>query len=654
MSHASSTPQAYDFTLTIGATTYGYMLYVDPQTGQKHWNEGLAPLLTPQQRVTEFSYEHIPPEIDVPAAFENWFEGAGVVDHSSVPSLSVLQPSTGNAPRSYNYSQGIDLSWGNRAYQSPARQADNASTGGAIAAAPVKFWYSYTFGLWCLASTTLYKYDVSSGTWVSKDTASGAYTSAAELNGVMYVSISGYAYHYSTDGTTWTTATLGGSLTDDKADLFVVRNNGLWAMRLESLYTTTNGQNGGVNWGAPTVVGSSSELTNSMVTANTDIWIFKREGIYNFDGTTVTQVYTPTLIDSSNGKYAYVHSDGRIYVVYENSIMSIDPFGTTLSPIAQVFPQHVSNELKGTISQISGNFTDLFFTLTNPSSRTYLIKLNPDNGVFHTIAYLGSNANAACLYVTSGVMSSTNPSIATGYGIAAVHFDMPRANLRPEDDIYYTYDTSSGTVYGPWLAYGARAFDKFLNRGSVLARNATAGQVVALGYQLDDETTTTTLVSAVDSGLTEESVDTEVAFNRLRYVITMNAASESQSPILVAATLHATLNPPRHRMWKPIVLIEPNLVLNDGNIDTQDAHIAHEALFHGANRRVSMIDRNNVSYVIRVLDIQEMGMKSSNLGGDERDQTILQLSLAEISPLEGHLLTARYGDDNYGSGREYS
>ena len=647
----------YDFTLTMASKTYGYMLFTDPQTGQKHWNEGLAPLLSPQQRTTEFSYEHIPPEIDVPVAFEDWSKGAGLTEYTTgvtIPGTSVTV--TGNSPKGYNYSRNIDLSSGIRAYQSPARQADDASTGGAIAAAPTQFWYSATFGLWCMASIYLYKYDLSSGTWVLKDTGSGAYTSVAELNGVMYASISGYAYHYSTDGTTWTTSTLGGSLTNYIVDLFVTRNNGLWAMRSESLYTTTNGQNGGSTWSAATIVGSTSESTKSMVTVNADIWIFKREGIYLFDGTTVTEVYTPTFIDSVNGTYAYVHSDGHIYVVYERSLLSVDPFGTSTSPIHTVYPLHTSEEIKGTISQITGTFVELFFTVTNPDGRTYLMKLNPDPEaeVPHTYAYLGTATNSACLVVSGGVAHATNPCLVTGYSTAAVHYILPRANLRPEDDELYEYETSTGIVYGPWVAFGARAFNKFLNRGTVLTLNATAGQPVLLAYALDNSTTATTLVTAVDPGLSEANTSGTVSFNRLQYQITMNAASVAQSPILVAATLHATMNPPRRRMWKPLIVIAPSLLMRNGVKDNQDSNIIKEALFSGAVERITMVDRNNHSFIVRLLDIQEQQLLPTETGGTLRDHQVFQLAIAEISPLTTELPTGIYGDDVYGGGKVYA
>lgn len=648
---------AHDFYLTINGSNYGFMLYKDPKTGERHWNEGLAPLMTPQQRVTEFSYEHIPPEIDVPAAFENWSDGAGITEYISAPAIVGLTNATSNAPKGYNYSQGIDLSWESRAYVSPARQADNASTGGAIAAAPTLFWYSSTFGLWCLASTTAYQYDLSSGTWVSRDTASGAYTSAAELNGVMYLSITSAAYHYSTNGTAWTTATLGGGLTNDIADLFTVRGNALWAIRSESLYTTTNGQNGGVNWSSATIVGSTSESTKSMLTANGEIWIFKREGIYTYDGTTVSDVWASTLLTSSNGTSAYLHADGRIYVVYESNILGIDPFNTIDTPIQVIYPMQYkrdasytprdSLEIKGSISQITGNFDNLFFTVTNAASRTYLLKCNPDTQIVHTYAYLGSNANSACAVVGAGVMHASNPCIATGYGTAAVHYILPRANMRPEDDANYEFDTTQGLVYGPWASYGARAFSKFLNRGTVLTLNTTAGQTVGLNYEIDNSGSTVNILTAVDPDLSTANVTTEVAFNRVRYYITMLAVGSSQSPILIAATLHATLNPPRRRLWRPIIILAPNIELRDGTRDNQDPSNLREVLITGVTNRCTLYDRHQRSYIVRLLDIQEQMLIPYEEGGDERDSQVFQLAIAEIYPQGTGLPGAIYGSDSW-------
>ena len=648
---------AYDLVLNISGKDYGFMLYVD-ENGMRHWNEGLAPLLTPQQRITEFSYEHIPPEIDVPAAFEHWGEGAGFTEfsgtHTHVPGNT-----TSNAPQGYNYSRGLDLSFHNRVYVSPLRQSDLASTGAEVAAAPTGYWYSPDFGYWLMAGIYLYQYDLSSGSWVLRDTGSGAFLSLAELNGVMYAAISGAAYHYSTNGTTWTTSTLAGSLTNDIVDLFTVRNSSLWAMRSEVLYTTTNGQNGGVNWSAGVSIGSTSEQTSGMVTANAVIWVFKREGIYTYDGTTVSQLWVPKYLVESNGKYPYVHSDGVIYVVYDTYILAVDPFRDSETPLQIVFPAidvHDSQELIGEISQINGDLQLLYFTVTNDTGHTYLIKLNPGTKVFHSYAYLGEVANAACGVVGPGVQHAENPCVSLGRGTAAFHYILPRASLRPEEDDNYEFDTSAtpGFVYGPWMAYGARAFHKFLNRGTVLGDMVTAGQTITLGYEIDASGTVVDVLTAEDPGLVSANISGTVEFNRIRYQIEMNAVGVTQSPVLYAATLHATLNPPRRRKWSPLISLRPNIELYDGSRDSQDVLVLKNALFAAAEQRVTLTDWHGAAYTVRMLDVQEAALMWSQQGGEDRDEQVFQVSFAEIHPQNNSLLPAQYSYDAYGSGKVYS
>lgn len=643
----------YDFTLTLEGKNYGYFLWED-ENGAKHWNEGLAPLLAPQQRTTEFSYEHIPPEIDVAVAFEQWTGGAGHTEF-------IHGTAHGDLPTVYSYSQGIDASWDNRLYLSPKQIADNASTGGAIAAAPSFFFSSLTFGFWCAAGVYLYKYDVSSGTWVLKLTCAAAVTSMAELNGVLYASLTDSAYRYTTDtdGTTWSTYSSATLESGNIADLFVVRNASIMAMYNEKAYVTTNGQTGGTSWSSGTTIGSTSETTQSLAVANGDYWIFKKEGIYSWDGTTVTDVWHPKFFNSDNGKYAYVWYDGVIYTVYNNRILGINPFVNDQSPMAFVYPpeghdqDHDSTEIKGTISQITGTFSDLIFTVTNPDGRTYLMKGSPTTGVFHTFAYLGSVANAACFAAGTGLLHASRATVAVGTGTAAAHYILPASDLRPEDDPLYQF-ALTGTIYGPWVSFGARVFNKFLNRGSVLAASNSAGGNILLKYEIDEDTgTTTTLVDAQDPGINTTSTSSTVSFYRIRPVITINTVDSALSPILIAATFHSTLNPPRRRVWKPIISLRDNQFGRDGIRDTQAVSVLRAALFTGATNRITMTDRDQNSYTVRILDLQELSIRFSKTGGSETDNQIMQLTIAEVTPTTSSAPVARYGQSRYGAGYVY-
>lgn len=655
----------YDMTLTVNGKDYGYQLWEDPN-GQKHWNEGLAPLITPQQRISEFSYEHIPPEIDLPAAFEDWSLGSGYTEFRSTQQLaSGFYQLNSNTPKVYNYSQGVDASWSNRIYMSPLRNITYASTGGDLASTPSFFYSSVQFGLWCVAGIYLYKYDLSSKSWVLKYTAAAAITSLAEVSGVLYVSITGSAYVYSTNGNTWTAFSDANLNSANIADYFTVRSNVLMAMRSEKAYVTTNGQNSGVTWSAGTAIGNTSETTKSVVVADNVYWIFKTQAIYTWDGTTVSQVWSPDYIESDNGTSAFVWYDGNIYTVYGSRILAIDPFNTQESSLRFVFPgeanakngnpdAHDSVEIKGTISQVTGTFSDMYFTVTNPNGNTYLMKGSPSEQIWHTVAYLGAIPNTACIAVGPGVAHPQNPAILVTYNNTVAYYILPRSDLRPEDDVNYRYE-STGTIYGPWMGFGARAFNKYLNRGTILGTDITAGQNIVLGYQLDDnDSTTHTLLTAIDYGSNTKNVLSTVSFYRIRYVITLNSASNTTTPIMTAATLHSTMNPPRRRIWKPIINLRQNQLLRDATEDRQDVTELRNALYAAASQRITMTDRENNSYVVRVLDIIEQAISFSAIGGNETDNQVLQISLAEISPISSKVQPAKYGQARYNQGYGYA
>lgn len=652
----------YDLTLSYSGKNYGYQLYED-QYGQKHWNEGLADLIAPQSRISEFSYEHIPPQIDVPAAFENWSIGAGYTEFRAQFGTALTASNT-NMPVTYNYSQNIDASWDNRLYLSPL-----INSAGTLAANPTLYFNSSYFGFWCAANQYLYRYDLSSNSWVLKHTAAANIKSIAELNGVMYVSLLNAAYVYttSTTGASFTTYTGATLESASIADLFVVRNNVLMAMRAEKAYVTTNGQNAGVVWSAGTSIGSSSDTTQSLAVANNQYWIFKKEGVYMWDGTTVNTIWTPDYITNQNGAYAYVWYDGNIYTTYGSRILAIDPFNTQYSSLKFVYPPeskssggsavgpHDSVEVKGTITQITGTFSDLMFSVLNPEGTTYIIKGDPVTQVYHTLGYISTASSVAAYAVGPNVVHPTNPGLVFARNAESVYYILPRDDLRPEDDPNYRY-ASTGTIYGPWLGFGARAFDKYLNRGTVLGTDISAAQNIVLAYQINDDTSaTTTLVNAINYNLNTANQTSDVSFNRIRYVITMNNGGNStNSPVMTSATFHATLNPPRRRTWKPLIQLRPNQILRDGNEDYQDVRELRNALFSGVTQRITMTDRENNQYIVRILDIQEVQLAFTNIGGYETDNQVFQVTLAEIAPITSQLQVAKYTQARYQEGYKYA
>lgn len=639
---------AADFYLRINGTEYPFFLLV--QEGVKQWNDGLAPMITPQFRTSGFGYEHVPPEIEVIESFESWHGGAG------------YERAEGGSGR-YNYSRGIDRSYGDRSLLSLQRRAALTSTGAAIADAPDGF-LSSSLGLFMWAGTYIYEFDVSTAKWVLRDDASAdgaAYTSLKELDGVLYGARGDAArYKYSVDGQTWTAYDLLDDGTDERFDLFTVRGNGtdvwgLWGVIKNVIKNTTDGRNGEVDWVGSDEVGHTTETPRSLLTVDNDIYTFKKEGFTRYDGIVSETVYTTEYLTDTNGKGAYLHEDGCVYVPYGQQLLKYDPYGSTeLQPVYPA-PGMDSAEVRGDVTAVTGSMEGLRIAIKNADGNSYVLRGLPDgNGgrVWHTVLYLGANDCNTMKVVGPGVMHATNPALVIGYGTAAPFYVLPRHGMRPDEDGRCTFDTAEGVAYGPYVSFGARTFPKFLNRGALLGYGVSAGRYATMKYETDRSGTETTLVSATSSGLTEENELDEVSFHFIRDVLYMATGDDSASPAVDAEALFATLNPRRKRTWNPVVLMADEHPAREG-VDTDEIPSVAElrnVLFGAVQKRVVLIDRDGIEYRCRLLDIQPAGLQEKAQGGVERDASLYQISLVEVTALTTNATTAIYGEHTFGSG----
>ena len=640
---------SYDFALTIDGVRWP--IFVAKQNGVKQWGDGLAPMVAPQVRMGKFGEDHIPPEIEVLESVEKFTGGAGYATSDDVNTV-------------YNYARGLDASWEDRVFVSLQRRATLESDGTAIAAAPVKFYQS-SYGLYMLAGAYIYKWDLSSATWVERRNSSGTFSGAAykdmtELDGVLYASRGSSAdYDYSTDGTTFAAFTDA----DENADVFTQRGNGsdvaaVWKVLTNVIKTTTSGINGGVAWAGSDEAGNTGETVQSIVTVDNDIYVFKKEGFYRYDGVNTQDVWKTQYIASSNGKNAYLHANGKIYVTYGRRLLEYDPYGdTALTPIYPVDGMD-SLELLGDITAIGGSDTHVKFAVKNRAGNTYLMRGRKRGGewAWHPTNYLGANDCNALLDVGPGAMHTTHPASVFGYGSAASYVVLPRENMLPVDDPTVTFETTEGQLYGSYVDYGSKTIPKFLNRGMVLGYGVSASRYATLKYEIDRNGTETTLVSATTSGTTEANTASEVSFNLLRPIIYMATGDTAASPSIDAFTVGATLNPRRKRLWNPVVELSEDDEFRGGGITSSLASVdtQRRALFGAVRKRITLTDRAHIDYTVRLLDIQPVGLYDKESGGAESDSVGYQLTLVEITTLTSDATTGIYDESVYDGTHVYS
>jgi hypothetical protein len=628
----------YDLFLEFDSNKVGLLLSED-EGGNKKWWPGVAPLLAQQINTGSFSYQQIPSEIEVPVPFEHWnlgstFEG----NHHKQEGIGT--PSNLEFP-AYFYSRGIDASYAGCLLLSPLGVNIPESDDTAIAGTPVRYIDS-TLGFFVLAGQYIYEVDAGTKKWTERDNASsdGAnYTDVVEMNGVLYAARGdSFDYKTSTDGVTWAAFTDS----DNNFKYFTVRgqNTGgavLWGIKGNgNIRNTTNGQNAGTAWSGSDTVGHTSETVNGMVTANDDIYVYKKEGIYRYTGSSAEDVWVGArqMLDSQNGVNPFVWQDGRVYAPYGNSLLQYAPVGDTLSGVELrfIFPAHPNEEVNGTITAIAGDSSWLYVAVKNAAGNTYILKGNPykngDHGEWHTFLYLGANDCNALSVAAPGSVVTSNPTLVVGYGTGAYYYILPRHHLRPDQDSNCTFDTgASNKLVGAWHDVGAEGFKKWLNNGQVIGNNLTAGRPIGLKYEIDGSGSEVSILSATSDGDTLAVVSGDVQFNKVRPVITLSTNDSGQTPCVEGVVLNTTPNPPRKRMWSFEVKIGDDLEMRGGGRSRLSGRDLEQFLFNALTKRCTLYDRRGRTFTVRVIDVRGVGASET----DAADISGTQVRAAEVS-----------------------
>ena len=623
--------------------------------GSLQLNEGVAPMVAPQFRTSGFGYEHVPPEIEVIENFERFDAGAG------------FDRADGDNTR-YHFSRGVDLSWEDIAIVELEKRTLLESDGTAIAAQPSGFFLS-SLGLHMRAGAYIYEWDLTTTSWIvrrdSSATFSGAvYTDMKELDGVLVAARGASAdYDTSTDGVTFTAFTAE----DENIDVMTNRGNSsdvaaLWKVKTNVIKVSTDPTIAG--WTGSDEIGHTGETIRSALTVDNDLYLFKKEGIYFYDGTNVQDLWKSQYLDDNNGKGAFLWGDKAMYVPYGRRLFRYDPNSNAAANLLPVFPtaEMDCHEIRGDITAVGGSETHLFIAVKTLAGNTYILKGRPKAAgwAWHTVHYLGANDCNALAFIGPGTMHATNPCLVFGYGATGSKYVVyPRQNNHPYEDSAVTFETAEGVVYGPYVSNGTKTFPKFLNRGAVLGHGLSAGRYATLKYETDRSGTETTLVSAVGDSLTEADETSEVSYHQMRYALYMATGDEGVTPQVDAWVFGSTLNPPRKLTWSPVVILSKEALFREGaETESQPApDVLKRILFAALTKRVTLTDRtgfNGLDFRVRLLDIEQVALQPRDYGDYGSDALGYRLSLVAINSLSSDALTAIYGQSAYGSGHVYS
>ena len=590
----------YDLFLEYDSVRVGLILH--RQQGSPQWYPSLAPALQPQFQTGDYGYELTPSEVSIPLSYQNFSLGAGYEDD--------LNSSPQEGPRSYSYSRGVDLSEGTRAYLSPLQVANTG-----IAAAPIKYIES-SLGYHVLTATAVYELTTQPGTWTSRLAPGGAtFTDIIEYKGRLFVANGNTgSYYYSSDGITFTLYTDA----TENALYFATRDDVLWYVTSGSQVKNNQagtGINGGTAWSAADNVGHSGETVRGMLEIDNDLYIFKEEGIYRYTGTVTEDVWLGGrfMRRTTNGFKPYLWHDQKTYVPYGDRLIQFDHTVPSLNFVFPTIGMRGHPELSGQIAAITGDANWLYIAVQNASGNTYIMKGNPyhngGRGEWHTFVYLGSSVCQA-LYVAgpdADNHSTNNPSLSVGLGAAGGHYILPRQGWRPEDDSNYRFDTSPGTVYGSWHGYGAFTYPKFLNGGVVIGQSLSTTNTLRLSYEIDASGLPISILTATETGVTRETIQTEVSFARVRPVIRLATAAATTGPVFLAAVLDATPNPPRRHQWTFLVDVVDGVEMRGGGISPYAARYVESFLMGSITKRALLIDQEGREFIVKINTVAGTG-----------------------------------------------
>lgn len=633
----------YDIWLEYDGTGYGFVLEDVPedQGGGLMYRAGVVQPLVDQRHSGNMSYEALPTYLTNPIQFETWHGGSGHED------AGVNKQSNRND--SYSYSQGVDASEGSRLILSPEIQSVAA-----VSAEITHIKYLPSFGLMALAGRYVYQWDTGTAAWVQKKDMGAGHTAtdiiewANDVATYCIVAFLDDDYSYTTDLTTWTEENV-------HVKKFAVRGTSsdvpvLWGILSDGQIQNTVAI-AAASWSLQDRIGNTSTTVNSLWVQAGDLFIGKADGLYRFDGTTVTEAWVNRDFPDENAFTQHTtYVDGHVYTNWYGRILQIQASSTD-TLIAPVFkPRH--EEVTGQITAIGGSEEHLYFALKNSAGNTYIMKMDPEdihddkfadegNGhpTAHTFMYRGANDCAALQFSPIGEQHASNPTLAIHSNASdAEYVILARPGLRPWEDSNYKFDTNGGFLIGPWSDGGAQAYTKFINGARLVAEGGLTADINAiLAYACDgDDTSYTNVITASEDGLSTATISTAVECTRIQYKITLDTNTDETSPVINGLIFDTTPNPPRRQAWTMGVRIGTNFRRRDG-VQVKEAFTTlRDHLLNAVEEKVTFTDVDGTQYTVKVSDARIVALKYVSSKGGRRPglEATMRLSIAEIVELE--------------------
>tara|TARA_R100001230_G_C5649931_1_gene155196 strand:+ start:75 stop:623 length:549 start_codon:yes stop_codon:yes gene_type:complete len=162
---------------------------------------------------------------------------------------------------------------------------------------------------------------------------------------------------------------------------------------------------------------------------------------------------------------------------------------------------------------------------------------------------------------------------------------------------------------------------------------------------------TGTLIGTATDDDASFNINTEVRFNKIRYILKMaRPIGGSNVASVESVVLDTTIAPPRRRMFEMDFLIADDLPMKGGGKSRYGAKLSEQFLFNAANRLITLTDIFNRTYSVKMINLRSSGV----IPQDGRDTQVYTVSFAEINQLTDIGDNLIYDVSAWNTGKVYS
>jgi len=394
--------------------------------------------------------------------------------------------------------------------------------------------------------------------------------------------------------------------------------------------------NDGSTWGTAVDVGWASSNIEDLWVGNSYLLISKPEGLYVYDGTTLTQIDDASTLRALGNYAGGTAFHGSIYTSVMSSIFQV----SLTSAISAAFTD-ITPKMKGDASKELYGHGDPVRMIRAPND-VYVV-LDDGEGVYpEVLQYNGIGWHQVYRGTSGATMCAAGYSRIKGWLIindGTTRYKL-LSNLSGEDSADYN---TSGYFTTPWFDAGIPNTVKAFRDITVETRSCDASNTVAVAYEIDESGTWVaidTLSSTGKSTMTLGGISSQIAAKKIRFkfTLTRDATDATKTPVIQCPVIIGVLPTPEATHGLAVTVdLNPNTKLRPpyDTLTVGDAYTVEQALdlidqIEDATDTIEFVDDYNRLKFVKNTDFSRVGSGRYGLEPGLFEAPVIALRFAEV------------------------